>query len=216
MAILVQKDKRRLRGEKTRGKILESARQLFSSQGYHATTTRQIAERAGITSGAIYNHFESKKAIFEALIARYHPWIYIPDAVAEAQGDDLVAFVQDASRRMLAIWRKQPENMHLHLIELIEFQGKHLPAIFEDAFGRMTGILRERTYTNQELSESPGMLSGALLGLFFAYLMTDSSPGMSDILGTGQNAFDYFTDAYLHGVIAKETGGAQSNKPSTD
>ena len=208
-----QGDKRRLRGKKTRAKILESARELFSSQGYHATTTRQITEKAGITGGAIYNHFDSKKAIFEAVIASYHPWTHIPVAVAEAQGDDIIEFVRDAAKRMLSIWQNHPENMRLHWIELIEFQGKHLPGLFEESFQQMADILQERADSLQKVGETPAVLSRALLGLFFAYLLTDQPVGIAGIWGPGQNAFDYFTDTYLHGVLAQVSERANKRLP---
>jgi hypothetical protein len=43
-------------------------------QGYHATSMRQIAERADLALGGIYNHFASKEDIFEAIIMDKHPY----------------------------------------------------------------------------------------------------------------------------------------------
>jgi AcrR family transcriptional regulator len=47
--------------------ILEAARTLYAKGGFSAVTTRAIAKRVGITSGAIYKHFSSKDEIFVAL-----------------------------------------------------------------------------------------------------------------------------------------------------
>jgi len=44
----------------TRDRLVRAALELFTSQGYHASTTPQIAARAGIAEGTIYRHFESK------------------------------------------------------------------------------------------------------------------------------------------------------------
>ena len=46
--------------------ILDAARALFGSTGYSATTTRQIAESAGVTEKALYRHFGTKTGLFEA------------------------------------------------------------------------------------------------------------------------------------------------------
>jgi AcrR family transcriptional regulator len=44
----------------TRGKLLEAAAEVFSEQGYAGASIHAIADRAGVTSGALYRHFESK------------------------------------------------------------------------------------------------------------------------------------------------------------
>ena len=54
----------------TRGRILDSAAALFLRQGVARTTLAHIAERAGVTRGAIYWHFEDKAALFNALMER--------------------------------------------------------------------------------------------------------------------------------------------------
>ena len=43
--------------------ILESALELFAENGFHATSISQIAKKAGISKGLIYNYFESKNEI---------------------------------------------------------------------------------------------------------------------------------------------------------
>ena len=51
-------------------RILDTAAGLFSRYGYDKTTVHDIAQEAGISKGAIYLHFESKDALFEALLLR--------------------------------------------------------------------------------------------------------------------------------------------------
>lgn len=57
--------------EKTKAMILNSALILFDEQGFTATTLGAIAEKAGVTRGAIYWHFDDKIDIFTALGVRY-------------------------------------------------------------------------------------------------------------------------------------------------
>ena len=52
----------------TKQKILEAALELFSVQGYEATSISQLAEAVGIRKASLYSHFENKQAILDALI----------------------------------------------------------------------------------------------------------------------------------------------------
>lgn len=54
----------------TKERILTAALGLFSRHGYEAVSVADIAGELGITKGALYRHYESKRAIFDALVAR--------------------------------------------------------------------------------------------------------------------------------------------------
>ena len=56
------------RSEATRQKILDAAIDLFSQVGYAAAGLGEIIERAGMTKGALYHHFDSKEALATAII----------------------------------------------------------------------------------------------------------------------------------------------------
>jgi AcrR family transcriptional regulator len=56
------------RSETTRQKILDAAIDLFSEVGYAAAGLGEIIERAGMTKGALYHHFDSKEALATAII----------------------------------------------------------------------------------------------------------------------------------------------------
>lgn len=53
-----------------RGELLDSARALFFSKGYEATTISDIMERAGVSKGGFYHHFAGKEDLLEALAGR--------------------------------------------------------------------------------------------------------------------------------------------------
>ena len=55
------------RSERTRGAILKAGRDLFGGQGFHATSMDQIARAIGMAKGAVYHHFKTKEAVFEAV-----------------------------------------------------------------------------------------------------------------------------------------------------
>ena len=56
-----------MRGRATRAAVLKAARELFAERGYAAVGTTEVVERAGVTRGALYHHFEDKRALFRAV-----------------------------------------------------------------------------------------------------------------------------------------------------
>jgi AcrR family transcriptional regulator len=54
-------------GEATRAKLVQTARGLFATRGYGATSIGDITEAAEVTRGALYHHFPDKRALFDAV-----------------------------------------------------------------------------------------------------------------------------------------------------
>jgi AcrR family transcriptional regulator len=54
--------------DEVRGLILKAAHHLFTTQGYHASTTRQIADEAGVGESVLFRNFGSKAELFETTI----------------------------------------------------------------------------------------------------------------------------------------------------
>ncbi len=54
----------------TRARVLDAAEALFAAHGYEATSTDAILESCGISRGALYHHFATKQAVFEAVFQR--------------------------------------------------------------------------------------------------------------------------------------------------
>jgi AcrR family transcriptional regulator len=66
--------------ERTRGRLVEAACRLFTVDGYAATSMNAIAREAGVTKGALYHHFDDKRAVYEAC---YHAaQARVPEIVA--------------------------------------------------------------------------------------------------------------------------------------
>jgi AcrR family transcriptional regulator len=75
------------RSEETKSKIILSAIKLFSARGFNAASVDDICKDAGISKGAFYHHFESKQALFLALL---DGWLQTIDNAIEASKDKTV------------------------------------------------------------------------------------------------------------------------------
>src|SRR5258708_13020995 len=59
------------KSERSRRQVLDAALELFAHQGYRATSVREIAEAAGVSTGNVYHHFPDKEAIFNTLLHEF-------------------------------------------------------------------------------------------------------------------------------------------------
>lgn len=61
-------EKRRMRGPERRAQLLDVARQAFGRSGFHGVSMEEVAREAGVTKPILYDHFDSKEALYLALI----------------------------------------------------------------------------------------------------------------------------------------------------
>lgn len=194
------------KGERTRQAILDSAYDLIIQQGYAATSMRQIAERANLALGSIYNHFASKDEVFRYIIQERHPLYQIIPVLKSINGATVEAYVRSAAHALVDELGQHPDFLNLMLIEIVEFKGEHVPLFFEKMFPQILPIdHRLADLDRSMLRIPPPILVRAFLGMFFSYYITGIllGPAMPPEMQT--NALDYFVEIFLHGILTKET-----------
>lgn len=78
------------RSESTRRELLRVARQLFTELGYAQAPIEEVAERAGVTKGALYHHFRNKRELFQAVFEELEgELVEKVITAAAAAGDDV-------------------------------------------------------------------------------------------------------------------------------
>jgi len=90
--------------ESTRERILDVAEKLFAQRGLAGTAVRDIAREAGLTAPSLYNHFDGKQALYEAVLARgVEPLFGLIDSLGRAdQMEDASIHVLDSIMDHLA------------------------------------------------------------------------------------------------------------------
>lgn len=110
----------------------DAALELFSTQGYGATSMRQISEKAEVSLGNLYHHFGSKEAIYQSLIDSY--WQTLTDPDDELQQLFERAEFPDDLEEMARLIERSVENNSAYIllifIDVIEFKGEHIRAFY--------------------------------------------------------------------------------------
>ncbi len=121
------------RSEASTGKVLEAALGLFASQGFRATSIREIAKASGMSVGNLYHHFGGKEPIFQRLIDDYWEYLLDPELALNkvfAQAgfpDDL----EELAAAIEEVVLEKKEHILLVYIDVIEFGGKHIRTFYE-------------------------------------------------------------------------------------
>src|SRR5574341_86107 len=194
------------KGERTRQIIVDAAYKLVIKQGYAATSMRQIAEKAGLALGSIYNHFSSKEEVFRAIIEDRHPFLEIVPLLNSVEGRTIEEFVHNAAQTLIDQLGHHPDFLNLMLTEIVEFKAEHVPRLFKKFIPMVMPLAQRLQGLDGDLREIPPfILVRAFLGMFFSYYITDILIGQAMPLGMRVHALDHFVDIFLHGILVKET-----------
>lgn len=123
---------------RSRTQVLDAALVLFSHQGYRATSMRDIAAKAGVSTGNVYHHFKDKEAIFRELLDQY--WRAIADpafpinrALTTGSFPENLEAIGHAARESVALWRP---HVALIYVDVVEFEGSHIRKFYSEMAAR--------------------------------------------------------------------------------
>jgi AcrR family transcriptional regulator len=134
------------RSERSRTALLDAALALFSSQGYRATSVRDIAERAGTSTGSVYHHFRDKEAIFQTLLDHFWQASSSPDfplirVFEEGAFPHNLPAIGRAAQDTVATWRPY---IALIYVDVVEFEGRHIHRFYANLATRFEEFLVRR------------------------------------------------------------------------
>ena len=177
MTTAVEATPQRVKSEASIGRVLEVALELFSSQGFGATSMRQIAEGAGLSVGNVYHHFPSKEAIFQRLLERYWEIVLDPELRLNrifAHGDFPDDLEEMAGAVEQVVEACRPYILLIY-VDVIEFQGEHIRSFYEGMAGRFQETYAGRFEARREageLGEADPMVAVMVATRWFFYFFT--------------------------------------------
>lgn len=163
---------------KTKQEILEASLDLFSVQGFEATSISQIANAVGIRKASLYSHFESKQAILDALVKdvleqyEEHSIFARMDWDQSDDTEDKPALTPDAAAQMiLGQIRYILHDSHIckarKMLVMEQFQNPELAKLqtkqnYSDVMQYFTGLMRHLIRKGVLTEDDPEIMAAQL------------------------------------------------------
>lgn len=204
--------KPRLSSQERKRVIVEAAIQLFSERGFRGTTTRELAAAAGVTEPVLYQHFETKRDLYSALIeTKSMEGQERVDAVLGphlTNTDDRVFFTRLAEL-ILECYTDDPAYIRLLLFSALE--GHELAELFYERelvgfYNIIADYIRRRMKQKAFRKMDARLAARAFLGMV-------ANHGLSRVLFddkivrlSQRQIIDGMVKVFLHGISKKQKG----------
>lgn len=128
----------------TKERILEAALELFAEKGYLGASMSDIANRLGITKGALYKHYTGKQEILDSIVERMNQMDYEraqecempetqPDGFAEAYLHTTIERIRTYSMAQFDHWTKEPFSSNFRkMLTLEQYRDPKLRQLYHD------------------------------------------------------------------------------------
>ena len=188
----------------TRERIIQAAAEIFAEKGYARTTTRSIAEAAGVNEVTLFRHFGSKRNLLSEIVHQYSP---LPDLTTIIESQLTGDYRQDLFHLglvFLNILTQRKEALRLILCEAHEIP--ELREVIVQIPNQLRQVLTR--YFQAKIQEgsirdlNPALMAQGFLGMFFTYaiaremLGSEIAPGVST-----EDLTARFVDIFIHGTL---------------
>ncbi|MDX2098804.1 MAG: TetR/AcrR family transcriptional regulator [Leptolyngbyaceae cyanobacterium bins.59] len=191
----------------TRTRILKAAQKLFARQGYDGTSTRDLAQAAGVAEGTLFRHFTNKKAILVEVTTQ--GWVEIlTDLLTElSEMGSYKAVAQVMRKRMLNL-HQNADMLRVCFMEA-QFHPDLRDRIQSEVIVKMTDVAEAFFQTAMDRGiyrpMNPRMVARVFLGMFTVagfsqdtIMEEGSSPDAMREMAEG------LADIFLNGVLAEK------------
>jgi AcrR family transcriptional regulator len=209
----------RMAGEKRRLQILRVAVRLFSQRGFRGTTTKEIAQAAGISEAMVFRHFATKEELYAAILDHKacaeglgDPCELVADAVRCK--DDRAVF-ETLTYTALQQHEQDPDFMRLLLHAALE--EHQLTEMFWDTFVLriyefLGNYIRERQQDGAFREVEPRVVVRALIGMVMHHSLNNNlwDPTRRLLNISNERAAHDFTEILLKGITSAAAATPQA------
>jgi AcrR family transcriptional regulator len=202
----------RMAAEERRLQILQVAVSLFSQRGFVGTTTKEIAQAAGVSEAMVFRHFANKQELYSAILDHkacsgdsMNPEAMVAEALQEK--DDRAVFERLAVGA-LEHHECDPEFQRLLLHAALE--GHELAQMFFEKFVRrvyelLGGYVAERQRDGAMIAIDPAIIVRAFIGMIIHHSLNNNlwDPQRRLLKLSNQEAAKQFTDILLNGISSR-------------
>ncbi len=195
----------RMDREARRSQIVSIAAELFSSKGFRGTTTREIADSAGISEATIYKHFKSKTELYSAIIDSYcndekGNTVYLKRLEGK-EGRDL--FVEVA-HLIMDSYEDDPIFIRLFLFSALE-NVEFSQIVIQTKGMEMLGVVKmevDKLIKSGVFKDvNPVLATRGFIGMISHYCISQEVYGMKKKYKTDyKEAAEVFVDIFLNGI----------------
>src|SRR5579864_8105778 len=118
------------KGEQTRARLLDAAKEIFQENGFLEARISDIAERAGLSHGAFYHYFDSKEQVFREVAETLDDQLAEPmESVIFAPGSSAAPRERLSTALLRHLERYRDEARIMGVIEQVARYDKHVAAV---------------------------------------------------------------------------------------
>ncbi len=194
--------------EDTETRILKAAQRLFARSGFDGTTTRDLAQAAGVAEGTLFRHFENKKAILVEVATQ--GWVEIlTDLLTElSEMGSYKAVAQVMRKRMLNL-HQNADMMRVCFMEA-QFHPDLRDRIQYEVIAKMTDVTEAFFQTAMDRGVyrqmNPRTVAQVFLGMFTVAGFSRNTIMAEDASPQAMQAMaEDLADIFLNGVLAKDS-----------
>jgi AcrR family transcriptional regulator len=180
-----------------KNQILDAAALVFSEKGFHPTTIRDIARRAGIADGTIYNYFDSKPALLLGIFDRMRTAVIGENPPIAPE--DLPTFIRmTVTHPLMALKADNFALFRIIISEMMvneELRGLYYAQIIQPALIGAELFLSQRLGQREHIDLLVRTISATILGLMTLHIMGDST-----LTAEWEKIPDVVTDLLLNGL----------------
>jgi AcrR family transcriptional regulator len=173
----VARIRQRAKSEQSIEQTLAAALELFSNQGFGATTMRQIAEHSGQSTGNLYHHFSSKEEIFRRLLDDYWTGLQRPDHPLQKlfKRAEFPEDLEEMAEVVEQVVEANAAYILLFYVDVVEFRGLHVRSFYEAMAGNFEQVYGAKLAEKKragELGDVDGVAAVMMVTRWLFYFFT--------------------------------------------